>query len=260
MNDTKAPRDGLEKLLHAWADSRAADDEQLQQLHCRVLDAVLSDVEAESQPQTQVNPSRASRSRAGWLLAGTAASLLLATCALQFGEPSPRVAASGPPRAAWWDARDLRHRALVAAQLSASYGNRLRWFAEANDQLEIVLGEDESSASTDHALALRLVVERRKPGTTAWSSLSQLDIVSRGENVMEIPAAVAGLALRVWAYRLPDGMIFVDSAIDLSGENGQRSVSSRLLQSGRPCEVGTSQNHEWEYRVFQTAVELPAPG
>ncbi len=259
MMDADTSREGLDELLQTWANSRAADADQLQHLQSRVLDAVLRDVAADAQPQWHATTSSASKSPGGWLLAGMAASLLLATCALRFSEPSLPVAAEGPPAASWLGPEELRERALVAERMTAVYGDRVRWFAETNEQLEIALSEDASLLSTAQPLALRFVVERRKPGTTAWSSLSQLDVVSRGEDVIEIPAAVAGLALRVWAYRLPDGMIFVDSAVDFTGENGLHSAGSRLLESGRPSEVDTSRQHDWEYRIYQAAAELPSP-
>jgi hypothetical protein len=60
----------------------------------------------------------------------------------------------------------------------------------------------------------------------------------------------------MWAFALPDGMIALDTEVNLSGAVTVRSSASELQADRELREVLTTQSDGFEYRVFQTAAVL----
>jgi hypothetical protein len=142
------------------------------------------------------------------------------------------------------------------------FNGRLAWAAEDGDRVQLGLTADAALVSPNRQpLAIRVIVLARTAGTPAWKAVWGADIVTRDEQLVELaPEKAGGANLRVWAHRLPDGMIAVDADLALSGKSPLRSSSSGIQQGGVPQQVFSLQTDDAEYRVYQTVAVLQDRG
>lgn len=271
----------LDALLHTWSARREPSAEQLDQLQAAILDRLANEPSAgEAVGQTCVLPSRqqgpASLAHRG--LAWLVGCAMLVAVSLILWTPSPvpvakvtvKDAGNLPADYAWLRDDQLRNKAQLVAEMRSVFGSQLQWFAETNDRIELGLTKSAPSVVANgnpETLVVRVIVERRLPGTSEWQVAWAADVVAGDEKTVQLQPAAAGdntpaalPSLSLWAYRLPDGMIFVESQLELAGKDALQSTSSALLGNNVPAEVDLLQTAHGEYRVLQTAALLqPAP-
>ena len=118
----------------------------------------------------------------------------------------------------------------------------LEWIAETSDHVELGLSKDARGADDAGPLIVRVVVERRAAGTPDWKIVWATDVVARNQESVVLRSAegAAPAALSLWAYRLPDGKVFVESDLTLSAAGRAiQSASTNILEDNRTTEVGT---------------------
>lgn len=272
--------DRLDQLLNEWAD-QSVSPERLEDLRDRIASSMM-----ESEPTgTDVNPEQNGRStpapaehvsspardhRSRWaagFVVGTALTLLVSVALFVLIDRNPPVDSPGLPVAeltpdyAWLRDDQIRNKSVLLAEMEQMFDQRVVWLAETGDRIEFGLDRSQSSRTTgpddDARLAVRVVVERRLPGNADWQLAWAMDVVSRSEELVNVvPREANGNELRLWAYRLPDGMIAVDSELQLAGTDAFHARTSGLHQNAEPVKVATAHSNGTEYRVFQTVAVL----
>ena len=102
-----------------------------------------------------------------------------------------------------------------------------------------------------------MVVERRPQGSEDWQLAWALDVVSRSEEIVRVaPRDADGNELRLWTYQLPDGLIAIDSDLQLAGRDQFQATTSGIQQDRQPVQILTTRDKGTEYRVFQTVAVL----
>lgn len=197
---------------------------------------------------------------------GSAVMLLISVTVFWFASQDRNAigpASDLPPEYAWLRDEQIQNKEVLLAEMENMFDRQLAWVAETGDRIEF--GLDQSSdagaelppASETARLAVRVVVERRSPGSTDWELAWALDVVSRSEEVVRVaPRNADGNELRLWSYQLPDGLIAVDSELQLAGRDGFHATTSGLQQDRQPVQVLTTRDKGTEYRVFQTVAVL----
>lgn len=251
MND-KDPK--LDRMLGQWADSRAADEARLEHLHGEIA-ALLED---ETTNVELAGLDRAPRRRLVAAFSAVAAAALLAVGLIWFNRTDVEPIAIGNPNEtepafSGFLAGELSHKAKLLAELEQAFEQRMSWFAESGNDVELGLGDDPTVPNSD-SLAVRLVVTKRT-GTSSWSRVWTVDVVAKNEQVVRFDAK-GNNSLSVWAYVLPDNMIALDTDLTIGGAINVHSVSSEVQHSGTPRQVFEAETDGVEYRVFQTAALL----
>ncbi len=154
-------------------------------------------------------------------------------------------------------------KARLFAEMRAVFGNQLDWIAETTDRVEIGLIKDPAAARQPGLLVVRMVVERRSTATSDWKTVWSADVVAPNEEsvtLRPVPGA-SPATLSLWAYRLPDGMVFVESKLTLSDRQAAiLSSSESILENNRPTEVSAMDADGAQYRVLHTAATLDDMG
>ena len=258
----------LDDLLNEWAD-QCDSSERLKSLHDRIVTSLQ---ETKFVATTDVAPRKSNRNtkhrmaRRHWasrFAVGTVLTMLLSVGFVlpQWDRPVVSSTSEFPPEYAWLPEEQIQNKAVLLAQMESLFDNRLAWMVETDDQLEF--GLDQSTS--DHAdraqdpgrFAVRVIVEQRQQGSTVWQLAWSMDVLSRNEElVLVTPTKTNSHELQLWAYRLPDGAIAVDSELQLAETSPFRARTSGLHQNAKPVRVATAQNNGTEYRVFQTVAVL----
>ena len=162
------------------------------------------------------------------------------------------------PRYAEFDREQALEKALLLNEMDHVFDNRLVWVAETPAGLNFGLRQsDEEAIGESERLAVRVVVERRAVGDSAWKQFWAMDVMSRDQEFVSVsPREDTKQQLQLWAYRLPDGAIAVESTLQLSGDVSFLAESSGLYRDRTPQQVATTRDHEAEYRVFQSVAVL----
>lgn len=265
----------LDELLGQWAEQSAAPD-RLDELHDSIVTAAVEaptglnghGIESSSKFEMDYpdhRTRRPSRWAAGFAV-GSALMLLVSVTVFWFALQDRRSGASNddlPPEFAWLRADQIQNKQVLLNEMDEMFGNQLAWLAETGDRVEFGLSQshDESDEATtaDEAsrLAVRVVVERRNAANDDWQVAWAMDVVSRSEEFVEVvPQQADGNELRLWTYRLPSGLIAVDSELQLVGRNRLHATTSGLQKDGQPVRVFTSSDNGTEYRVYQTVAVL----
>jgi hypothetical protein len=276
--------DDLDHLLETWAAGREASAERLsalgQQIAAQLADKAPLAVVPDSRSSRQVGRlglgGFSLRGGPAWFLAGAASvALVVAGSFWLHGDrpQEPTIAGKSAPVLPTGYA-SLPHEQLLAkarlfAEMQTVFGGQLEWIAETTDHVELGLGKvataskdpgSKGPGSREHGpLIVRVVVERRAAGTADWKVVWATDVVALDQEPVTLRAAEGTIpaALSLWAYRLPDGMVFVESDLTLSGlKSALESASSNILENNRATEVGSVDVDGAEYRILQTAATL----
>ena len=291
--------DPLDHLLHQWADDRTASSEHIDRLQERIVSAIAVDdfPSAESitngssartirttmfhpDPEQTLHSQPVSTRRAsvtGFLVGVTLTSLVAFIWTAQITKQefqNPGLASndqSAIPEYARLNEDQLSSRAILLAEMKDLFGDRLNWLAETDSRINVGLSErhysEKSTRLTGDAaqLVVRLVVEKRTSRNSNWQSAWSVDVMSQSEEVIELdPEDGNGMALTLWAYALPDGMVAVDSELSLAETDPSTSFDaslkrvtfSHIQQDGLPTEELLTGSDGVEYRVFQTVAVL----
>lgn len=258
------PDERLDELLQRWAESRAANDEQITALRDRVLSTL------DETPLVDVPPARRPRKdltvakRLAWFCAGAAAAVVFAF--LVWPDPAPerhvvspgtRTGASdreqdGPAFAALTKDQ-LRVKAILWKEMDNMFSGQLQWTAESNDKVAMgLLPEARSASHQGGAIAIRLVVVSRETDNRTWTPLWTVDVVTRGEEVVALTRECSGVGkLLLWTYPLADGMVAVDGRIALPEPMTLDSPFSGIQREGTTEAILSVDAGDVEYRVFQ---------
>lgn len=140
------------------------------------------------------------------------------------------------------------------------FDRKLTWMVETGDGIEFDVSgtpRKRPADATEKPLAVRIVVQRRNPDQIEWQLAWTADVISQYEKIVRISSASPeGHRLDIWAWQLPDGLIAVDSELNLKGQHSLRAQASSLQQERRPAEIIRQAHDGAEYRVFQTVAVL----
>ena len=276
MNQPLDPNgpDDLDRLLQAWATGREASAERLSALKGRIVSQLNDPSTLPIVPQSPSSRSRDRRRGPGYSLRSGPAWFLLAAASVLFifaagywlGGNRPQdlpvvVTAPSdlPAGLASLPKEQLLAKARLFAEMRTVFGGQLQWIAETTDHIELGLAKEAVDADGDHPLMVHVVVERRAAGSADWKIVWATDVVANDQQPVVLRPTTGALpaALSLWAYRLPDGTVFVESDLTLRGaDSAVRSASASILQNNRATEVGSVDADGAEYRIFQTAAVL----
>jgi len=268
--------DDLNRLLRDWTAAEQPDEVHLQALRERIsraadrLEGHVAEVIGVGDDDLTAGDGRKTvspatwPSRLGWFALGAAAAILAAVCVVsRLGpdqgrdEPEAYMWADLPPEVRL-DRHQLAAEATLFAAMKEVFADRLTWMAETDGK--VILGiEPENPASADGSqpITIRLVVMAREPGETAWHRRFSVDCIALNEQLVELaPPDGAEARVALWAHVLPDGMIAVDTSLNVAGAYGEAS-SSAVQRPQVPMRILDLRTNENEYRVFQTVAVLP---
>ncbi|MGB4741001.1 MAG: hypothetical protein WBH50_22620 [Fuerstiella sp.] len=264
----------LDALLSDWL-SESAPSARISELHNRIVTSLLQAHQADS-PQMGANengvqlvvrpsldgPSARSKHWLSSLAVGTVAASLLAITLLVSGSNSQHVspAAEVPPDYAWLHGEQLKNKEILLCEMESLFDHKVAWLAETDARMNFGFAAHESdstSAAASDRLAVRILVQRRQPGTSTWQLALSIDVMSRSEELVHVvPQDDSGSELTLWTYRLPDGTIAVDSSVQIAGSFPFSAETSGLHQNDKPMQVATVHQKDADYRVFQTVSVL----
>ncbi len=260
--------DPLNRLLRGWAEEHAPTAADVDLLTTRIMQATEAEPEAESWLDSPTDLSPTLPATQSWFgpvaaLAVVAAAVIVLVVATMWrtGTHSASIPAVAktrevPPPAAWLPDDQLRAKAVLLHEMESIYGCQLNWLAETDQRVQFDI-EQRVTARDDQVVAVRVVVQRRQLGRTQWELAWEIDVVARNEEVVRLVPETAGMPqLEMWAYALPDGMIALDTDVQLDGSALVRSVTTVLQPDGRPQEVLTARAANVEFRVYHTVAFL----
>jgi hypothetical protein len=257
-------RDKLSQVLQQWASQRALQVTALEQLRRRIsetLDTTQPDEELKG--NAPISRDLSWRGTA-WFALGAAASLLTMAgyfwlshstqpqIARPAGNPDPL-----PPSFAWLQKAQIDGKATLLFEMERVFAERIVWVAETDGQVKLGLTEAKQTSQPAQPLAVRIVVVRRQTGLANDSPVWAVDLVSRGEQVVRVaPDNADDARLLVWAYPLPDGLIAVDTTLELRDPVTMKASASRLHENAIPSRIHSVHVDDVEYDVYQTVAFL----
>ena len=249
-------RDPLDELLRHWARHEAAEADALRPLKERVL----SDLpQAEFLTPVAHGQRRVTAwKRIAWFACGAAAAALLFLVwprALDRPLPPAAVAtAAMVPPEVLFQASELRAKGKLLAALEELFNGRLGWVAEDGRQVRLGLVVEPGAAEQlAQPLAVRIVVLRRNLTSTQWTTVWATDLVTHDEQLIELtPEKSDRASLQMWAQRLPDGMIAIDSDLTVNGTTRLRWSFDGIQKAGVPERVFYQRTAGEELQVLQT--------
>jgi len=257
----------LDQVLRDWASQQRPAPDRLETLGKRILDAA----EGPDDRPVPAAPTRGAwTGRLAWFAAGAAAAVVAAAVVLHLWSPNKpdesdhrSVATTEPtepiPAEARFDAAGLARRARLFGEMQRVFDDNLAWVAESNG--DVLLGvEPEARPSPDDGkpIVVRLLVMTRKPGQTAWTRGQSIDLIVRDQELVEVaPPKSGNESLAVWAFRLPDGTIAVDTSLGIRTADAQPAAYSGVQRPKVPRQILQLKSDGAEYRVFETVAVLP---
>jgi hypothetical protein len=206
-------------------------------------------------------PARRKRLHGGlaYAVGGFAAGLLVAV-GLFWTWPQWRGLIGADPygQTAYLSAAEIKRSGELFRRMEEVFPGNLCWVAETGGEVSLGLGQcSGTSVSQATPLVVRTVVLKRVPGESAWRTVFAADVLSRGEEMVEIaPSQMPDDRLLVWAYRLPDGNVAVDANLRLADSPAAGVDVTNVLAPGRAVQVFTTKTPDAEFRVFQAASPL----
>ena len=249
--------DDLDRLLQTWQAGRQADAERLSALQRQIAARLAAERPLGAGLERAPQNGRSTGRRHGllasgpvWLLA-TAAALLIAVGSFWLGRTT------GDPGPAPGLARqELADKARLFAEMRGMFGNQLQWLTEANDRVELGLAAAGETADGERPMVVKVVVERRAGGDRDWQVVWSADVIALDQRQVVAQPVGEGV-LSLWAYRLPDGTVFVESDLVLPHRlSSVETATANILENNRPTEIGAFESDGVHYRILQTAAAL----
>ncbi len=255
MNDRE-----LYDLMQNWAANRATDEQQLERLRQKILQAAAGGHDLPTAVRTDYARKRQHTAfRYGVVAAAAAISLTTAILWRPFADhPAPRQ--DFCELSASFSSDDLNDRATLFREVERLFNDDLRWLAssDAGLQMGIQSVSVEANSGTG-SMAIRTVVLQKSNGDSSWRKVWKMDVMTRGEEWVELPANQnLPNRLALWAYTLPDGKIIVETQIALEGRVPLKAGTSKVLAPGKPVQVFSLKTKDGECRVLQAVAPLPA--
>ena len=258
MSDLESNK--LDNLLRDWASQTTPDVDHLAKLQ----DQILHDWDAENRVSTLAAtvPERSRSPRSGLAVGIAVGALATALVVLLWNaatnEPPNNIIANGrdqpPPAFAWLSDSQLANKAILRDEMLAMFDQRFGWIAETGENLEVGLdGRVDSHDSP--SVAVRLIVERRNITSEDWNIVWAVDVVTLSEERVEITPQSWDLSdVRLWAYALPDGMVSLDTELNIKGF--PHMMTENLQRDGTPEVIFQTRSGPDEIRVLQAAAVL----
>ncbi len=257
----------LDGLLRNWAKQNSATDADIQALCDRISRAVDQAPFLDAGPATVRTDRFSVLGRAVWFSLGCSVALLFAFLLFPaarvpqeqqagISETHQEVNKRDPevPSLALLNESQLAGKGLLLAEMERMFADRLTWVAESDGQVCVGLLPQAGSAPSEATpMAVRVVVVSRKGDQEAWTPVWQIDVVTRGEELVDLTQdCIRSGTLSLWTYPLPDGKIAVDANFALPGPVSLESSFSGVQSPGVPKEILSIGTDRAEYRVFQT--------
>lgn len=261
MSNSNQHRD-LDRLLQDWAQhyARPQDSGPLQQ---RIVDAWRDQTPTEEPSTNEPRARHSWRYAAGWFSLGVAVAASLALL-LHSRLPSHSLEPhSDPiPEVAWIGSSQQAAKLELMRELEHLFEDRLAWIAEPPGGVQVEIrdvgtGDRKKSAR----LAVRVVVVQRPLGAAEsdWTPIWTTDLLTYEEQTIRFSSQTgpdAGVAeLSLWAYRVDDQVVVVDSALALGGLRRRGNYECAQV-SGIPRPLDAFQQDGSEFRVLQTVAIL----
>lgn len=250
-------------MLQEWSRRQAPSEARLGALEERITEGLAEGLATVSVATVGVEAAAgrpASRRRP--LVWCTAAAAVIAAACWVYSSPRDERRVAEPVAAAEFPAvehtgAELAAQERLLAEADRLFDARLTWLAEEGSEVEIGLAEERSIArDTSLAVAIRLVVVRRREHEKAWDAVRAINVIARSEAAVEWSDDQQGLFL--WAYVLPDGTIAVDADMAVTTRGTLRATTSGIFAPGVPAMVASRHVNGAEYRIFQVASLLKA--
>lgn len=277
-----SPTDPLDSLLQEWHATQMPPASDLDELASRITDSLAPNPTrqrggspSESSLTLPVEMSSDSTSMSGgsnqrqrstrwqstvWFTLGAAAMAIVAVATMLLRNPAVdqqvvQKTEDLPPQFAWLQSEQLENKAVLLHEMEAVFDDQLAWLAEDGGQVQI--GVADQQQENGQPVVVRLVVQRRAVGDSEWNMHWAMDVLARSEQVVRVaPKTTNGAGLELWAYRLPDGEISVDTDLVIDGH--QMLAMTHLHADSTPQSISGGDRDGFEYRVFQTAAALPS--
>jgi len=242
----------LDDLLKRWASMKTSSPAKLS----RLKDQILAEVSAEP-PAGLARPIEPTSNDSRRWPVILIAMLCIGICFLAFLKPPAEVDSfdETSPTYAGLAEKELLEKATLIRETSALFERQLGWLAETGGQMEMgVL--DRALWEESQPIAVRLVIERRRPGDRTWSLFCQVDVLAFSEEVVRVsPQCQNAAELTLWSYVLPDGLVAIDTNLSLA-ENALSLSTNQLHEDAGPRELMAVSHGQYEFRVFQSAAVL----
>ena len=262
--DDKLTDARLDRLLGDWAAAQRPDEAHLEALQRQISEAA-GPATAEPRPKAAATwPARLA-----WFALGAAAAIVAAVLLVPRLIPHPPADPNVPggplagagdvPLEVRFDRQQLASKAALFEELREVFAGNLAWMAEADGKVVLGVASEGQTASADPTpITIRLVVMARKPGEADWHRRTSVDVILCNEELVQFgPEVESPEQFAVWAHLLPDGMIAVDTSLDLESPQAAGSSYSGVQQPSVHQRIFTLKTDEAEYRVFQTVAVLP---
>ncbi len=280
--NSNADEQKLDLLLIQWAD-QCSSKQRLADLHDRIVSALVesdSDFAVTEVPASGSNSRRLPateqwtsqqyhRTRSHWVsgfAVGTVLTILV-TLGMRLcltDHSSASYDSDLPPEYAWLQKEQIHNKAILFEEMENLFDHKLAWVAETGQKLEFGLdpsvqhdADQGDQIQSRECLAVRIIIEQRQPGNGAWKLVWAMDVTAQDEGLVRVAEPHTGKnSLLLWAYRLPDGAISVESEIELAGGNQMHVQAAGLHQNAVPVKVLTALQNGTEYRIFQAVAVL----
>jgi len=250
----------LDRLLENWADKSAASAKDLAALQQQVAQQLArSSVNMAELPTLSTMPRR--------LVAvglAAAAVLLVSVGAWRYhlwqlpadNLPQSPVAMAGYDSMesfqAYWS-KHLSQQKQLLMECNQVYGHEVAWVAETEQRCDIGLAAtDTGQVVPSEYVVIQLWLVAIHPQESPAKKTHTITMLVGREECVEIPAAIGGGPLVVWAYPIGDGMISIDLHYQPASAVGIEIDSSNLQRIGQVTNIHSFEQNGIEYRLYQT--------
>lgn len=250
--------DQFNDTLRAWARRREVSDQRLQALADDIINALPRRQYSMLPAHDFSRPCLDVLSRLAYAAAGAAAVLLVMLC-LNPTHPLPTRPTSLP---LGLPENYALAKARVVREMNRLFSGQIRWVTEDNDAVKIGI---EANMPTDvdrlPSAWVQTVVVTRRAGEATWRPVWSTTILVHHEEQIEVaPSAEINDQLAIWAFAVDKDKWVIDSACSLTTPVRLSSKSSAFIEPGKYREIAALKTEDWEYRVYQTVLNVQPEG
>lgn len=237
----------LDELLRDWAAKTQPDEAERENLRAKVCQRLREiRVPRSRKMSTPLRGSQACPQRARWA-AACAVLLLLAGLTL------PQLFRHTPEITAEKAIPETPESLVLFEEVSRLFGDQLRWAVETESGLHLNIDEDHARGTSDCGtpLVVETVVLSEDDAAGTWHRLWKARTLTCAEYLVQSPVNGQEQGqLLLWALRLPNGHVVVETALSLSDSELSDSFGD-VLAPGETKNVATIRREGRVYRVQQ---------